>query len=149
MDRRDPPPAAQAADPTDALLWMLNGHCLQQALHVVAVLGIADWLGAGPRNVESLAAATGTHELSLRRVMSVLASVGVFEASPERTFALTPLGTALREDAPGSVRDRALYYGSQAMWGVWGGLLHSVRTGGVRLRARPWRALLRAPTSPT
>jgi hypothetical protein len=31
--------------------------------------------------------------------------------------------------APGSVRDRALYYGSSVMWRVWGGLLHSVQTG--------------------
>jgi hypothetical protein len=108
---------------------MLNGHCLQQALHVAAVLGIADRLATGPRLVKELAASTGTDPLSLLRLLRALASVDVFEEAPDGAFALTALGTHLCADAPGSVRDRALYYGSPDMWGVWGALLHSVRTG--------------------
>jgi hypothetical protein len=45
-----------------------------QSLSVAAKLGIADLLVDGPRNVESLAAATGTHEPSLYRVMRLLAA---------------------------------------------------------------------------
>jgi hypothetical protein len=129
MEANEPLAALPALDSTEPLLHMLNGHCLQQALHVVAVLGVADRLAAGPKAVERLAASTATDRLSLLRLMRALASVGVFEENPDGVFALTPLGAHLRTDAPGSVRDRALYYGSPAIWGVWGALLHSIRTG--------------------
>ena len=102
---------------------------VQQALHVAALLGLADLLVAGPMDADSLAEKTEADPTSLLRLLRTLASVGVFEEETEGSFALTPLGATLRVDAPGSVRDRALYYGSPAMWGVWGGLLHSVQTG--------------------
>jgi hypothetical protein len=122
-------PSAPPTDPTEPMLRMLNGHCLQQALHVTAVLGLADLLTAGPRDAAGLAEAAGADPAALLRLLRALDSVGVFEEAPDGRFALTALGATLRADVPGSVRDRALYYGSPAMWGVWGGLLHSVRTG--------------------
>jgi C-methyltransferase len=117
------------ADPVEPMLRMLNGHCLQQALHVAALLGLADLLAAGPMDADGLAEETEADPTSLLRLLRALASVGVFEEGTDGRFALTPLGATLRADAPDSVRDRALYYGSPAMWGVWGGLLHSVQTG--------------------
>jgi O-methyltransferase domain len=80
-------------------------------------------------DADSLAEKTEVDPTSLLRLLRTLASVGVFEEETEGSFALTPLGATLRVDAPDSVRDRALYYGSPAMWGVWGDLLHSVQTG--------------------
>jgi hypothetical protein len=40
------------------MLRMLNGHCLQQALHVAALLGLADLLAAGPMDADGLAGET-------------------------------------------------------------------------------------------
>jgi hypothetical protein len=40
--------SAAADDPIESILRMLNGHCLQQALYVAAVLGIADLLASKP-----------------------------------------------------------------------------------------------------
>jgi O-methyltransferase domain len=108
---------------------MLNGHCLQQALYVAAVLGIADRLALRRMNAAELSTTAEVDESSLLRLLRALASVGVFAEEPDGRFALTPVGATLRVDAPDSVRDRALYYGSSAMWGVWGGMLGSVRTG--------------------
>jgi C-methyltransferase len=108
---------------------MLNGHCLQQALYVAAVLGIADLLASRRMNAAELATATQVDEPSLLRVLLALTSVGVFSEESDARFALTPVGATLRTDVPNSVRDRALYYGSPAMWGVWGGMLASVSTG--------------------
>ena len=119
MEASEPPATTRTPDPTEPLLRMLNGHCLQQALHVAAVLGIADRLASGPRLVEELAVSTGTDPLSLLRLLRALASVDVFEETTDGAFALTVLGAHLCADTPGSVRDRALYYGSPAMWGVW------------------------------
>src|SRR3954447_25500554 len=98
MDASDPPHTAQSTDPTEPLLWMLNGHCLQQALHVVAVLGIADLLASGPKDVINLAEATRAHPTALLRLLRALASVGVFAEDSDGAFALTPLGTTLRVD---------------------------------------------------
>jgi hypothetical protein len=53
------------------------------------------------------------------------------------TFALTPIGDALRADAPGSMRALVLLIGDPAQWEHWGSLLHSVKTGEpapIRLR---------------
>jgi hypothetical protein len=108
---------------------MLNGHCLEQALHVADRLGLADLLAAGPMNADGLAQEVKADPTSMLRLLRARASVGVFEEEPDGRFALTPLGATLRTYAPGSVRDRALYYGSSVMWRVWGGLLHSVQTG--------------------
>jgi len=108
---------------------MLNGHCLEQALHVADRLGLADLLAAGPMNADGLAQEVKADPTSMLRLLRARASVGVFEEEPDGRFALTPLGATLRTYAPGSVRDGALYYGSSVMWRVWGGLLHSVQTG--------------------
>ena len=128
MPEGDPAPSP-TPDPAEPLLRMLNGHCLEQALHVAAVLGLADRLAAGPLPVATLAAATGTDPAALLRLLRTLASVDVFLEQPDGGFTLTALGRHLRQDMPGSLHDRALYYGAPAMWGVWGGLLHSLRSG--------------------
>jgi hypothetical protein len=137
------------ADPTESILRILNGHCLQQAIHVAAVLGLADLLAAGPMEAAPLAKAAEADPASLLRLLRALASIGLFEETPNGHFALAPPGATLRADVPGSVRDRALYYGSPSMWGVWGGLLHSVRTGGSACRyvhgASFYEHLLRRP----
>ena len=68
------------------------GHYMTRALGVATKLGIAELLTDGPRHAEALAAATGTHAPSLRRVLRLLASAGVFDRGDDGQFALTPLG---------------------------------------------------------
>ena len=78
--------------PSAALLDLVNGFKVSQALHVASRLGVADLLKDGARRSDDLAAATGTHPPSLYRVLRALASVGVFREDADRCFALTPLG---------------------------------------------------------
>jgi SAM-dependent methyltransferase len=118
----------QQTPPPFALFRMVTGFYVSQALHVVARLGIADLLADGPRDVEALAGATETHAPSLRRVLRLLASVEVFREDEDGRFALTPLGSALQSDVPGSMRAAALLFGGITQR-AWGELLHSVRTG--------------------
>src|SRR5262245_15830586 len=75
-----------------------------RAVYAAARLGLADLLAAGPRTVEELALATGTHGRSLHRLLRALASQSVLTEAEPRRFALTPLGAALRSDAPGAAR---------------------------------------------
>jgi len=69
--------SAAELSPRDTLLRMTNAFQASQAIHVAATLGIADLLEDGPRSVDELAQATGTHSPTLYRLLRALASVGV------------------------------------------------------------------------
>src|SRR5262245_24411845 len=120
--------AEPAPPPPLALFRMVTGYYVSRAIHLAAKLGIADLLSRNPRDSEGLAAATGMHAPSLRRVMRLLTSVGVFAERENGTFELTPVGECLRSDAPQSMLATALLFGGMAQE-AWGDLLHSVRTG--------------------
>jgi hypothetical protein len=111
------------------MLGMLNGFLTVQALHVAAVLGLADLLAGGPRSVPDLASATGTHRSALQRLLRMLTGPGVFREEPDGRFAVTPLGATLQSDSPDSVREWALFVGAPEIWKVWAGLRDSVQTG--------------------
>jgi O-methyltransferase domain/Dimerisation domain len=114
--------------PPLALLQMATGFWESQAVYVAAKLGIADLLKEGPRSCDDLAKATGTHLSSLCRLMSTLASLGVFVAEEDNRFRPTPLGRALQSGVPGSMRAMVLTLGEEH-YQAWGNLLHSVSTG--------------------
>jgi hypothetical protein len=115
--------------PSTALLRLVNGYQVSQAIHVAAKLGIADLLADGPRGSDDLAAATDTHPPTLYRLLRALASVGVFREEADRRFALTPLGECLRADASEPVGGWAAFIGEPYIWQTWASLIHSVRTG--------------------
>jgi 3-amino-4-hydroxybenzoate 4-O-methyltransferase len=110
------------------MLRLITGSWVTQALHVAAALGIADRLAEGPAGSAELAAASGAHAPSLRRLLRYLAGLGVLAGDDAEGFRLTPVGELLRDGVPGSVRDRALAYGT---WNyrAFGDLLHTMRTG--------------------
>jgi SAM-dependent methyltransferase len=110
------------------LYQLATAHYHSQALYVAATLGVADLLADGPRSHDELARATGTHAPSLRRVLRLLAAIGVFAEEPDGRFALTPVGSFLRS-GPGSFRAMARLFGGPLVWGAWGDLLTTVRTG--------------------
>ncbi|MGE0609405.1 MAG: methyltransferase [Pirellulales bacterium] len=114
--------------PHDQLLRMISGYWLTQAIYVAAKLSLADFLKDGPRAPDDLAAATGTHPLSLRRLLRALASVGIFAETGDGRFSLTPLAQPLRSDLPGSQRALAVMNGEEH-YRAYGELLHSVQTG--------------------
>jgi len=119
----------QSHEPLEAMLRLLNGHSVEQALHVVAVLGVADLLRDGARSSDDLARATGTDQQALHRLLRLLTTVDVFREDGNGNFVLTPLASTLRSDLNGPMRDRAIYCGRSEMWQVWGNLMHTVKTG--------------------
>jgi len=112
-----------------AVRRLLSGVRLSQSVSVAASLGVADVLAAGPMRVEDIAEAVGAHATTLYRLLRALAAAEVLREEPERTFALTDLGTALRSDVPGSVREQAILFGRSYVLGAWANLEHSIRTG--------------------
>ncbi|GLY46599.1 methyltransferase [Lentzea sp. NBRC 102530] len=85
------------------LIGEAHAYLKAAALRAVAVLGVADHLGDGPRPVEELARETGTDADCLGRMLRLLAAGGIFRREPGG-FSLTPLGQGLRTDSRYSAR---------------------------------------------
>jgi hypothetical protein len=64
--------------PPVVMMGLITGYWLSQAVGVVAKLGVADYLGNGPRTCDELARSVGGDSRTLYRVLRLLASVGVF-----------------------------------------------------------------------
>jgi orsellinic acid C2-O-methyltransferase len=120
--------SAQEMPPPFVLYRMMTGFYLSQAIHVVARLGMADFLSKGPLDANDLAQRSETHAPSLKRVLRLLAAADVFTEDSEGRFALTPIGDYLRVGVPGSMRAAALLFGGITQR-AWGDLLYSVKTG--------------------
>jgi len=113
----------------DELRRLLAGYQVSQAVHVAAVLGIADLLADGPRTSDELAEETGADPDALFRLLRALVVVEIVEADGDRTFSLGRLGQGLRSDAPDSIAGWAAFVGRKFYWDAWGHLIDSVRTG--------------------
>ena len=80
---------------SSALLEIMYGYKKNQALFVVAKLGIADILSNGPKTADELAKATSVNSRSIYHLMCLLVSMGVFSAQKNDKFQLNPLGKYL------------------------------------------------------
>ena len=115
--------------PAIAARNMLMGFRGTHLLYVMAELGVADLLAAGPRKSADLAADLAADGDALHRVLRALAQLGVLDQGPDGAFALTPVGDCLRADHPDSLRPTARLWGHEMFQRAWGNLLHTVRTG--------------------
>jgi len=114
---------------------LIGGFRISQAIHVAAVLRVADQMAAGPRKSDEIAAAVGAHPRSLYRLLRALASIGVFREHEGERFSLTAMGELLRSDVEDSLEPWAVFVGQEYRWQAWGHLLHSVQTGENAFRA--------------
>jgi hypothetical protein len=106
---------------------MIAMRHVPQALHVVAVLGIADLLADAPKSSDELAQTTGSHGRTLYRVLRTLAAAGVFAEDKRGCFRLTPLGQPLRSDVANSVRAASIFLSGESE--LEGRLVDCVRSG--------------------
>jgi O-methyltransferase. len=106
---------------------MIAMRHVPQALHVVAVLGIADLIADGPKSSDELAHVTGSHARTLYRVLRTLVGAGVFVEDKAGLFRLTALGEPLRSDTADSVRAATIFLNGESE--LEGLLIDCVRTG--------------------
>ncbi len=119
-----------ASLPPGLALYQLSvGHYVSRALNLAAELELADQLEAGPRDCRELARAVEAHAPSLKRVMRLLASVGVFEELEDGRFGLTPMADLLRADAEGSMQSMVKVFSGTRIQDSWKELEYCVRTG--------------------
>ncbi|MBS1810880.1 MAG: methyltransferase [Acidobacteria bacterium] len=120
-----------AVPPPIAILQMIGGYWISRMLYVAAELGVADLIHERPRPASELADATGMHSRALYRVLRALAGVGVFTEDESGNFHLTPVGAALRSNAPGSMRAMVLSELAGEHFDAWTNLAQSVKTGEI------------------
>jgi hypothetical protein len=108
---------------------MATAHWVSHILYVAAKLSVADHLAEAPKSADDLAAATKTHPPSVSRLLRTLAHLGIVLDNGTGQFALTPLGEALKSNAPGAARSAILTLASPWITSGWERLLQSVQTG--------------------
>ena len=117
------------SSPAAALMRLLHGYRAAHALYLVARLDVADHLRDTAKSSDVLAAETGTDGPTLRRILRALTTLGVFTEDERGHFRLTPMGTLLRRDVPGSLRAGVLLLMDEQGQRAWGALQYSVETG--------------------
>ena len=119
------PPAEAAAE----LYRLIDGYKITQAIHVAAVLGIADHIAAGRHGIDEIAQAAEADPDALYRLLRALAAIDVLREGENRRFFLAPMGEPLRSDAEYPLAPFARLTGQAYYWRTWEHLLHSVKTG--------------------
>jgi hypothetical protein len=114
--------------PHTQLIQMGTAGWVSAIVSTAAELGLADQLAAGPKSAEELAGPMKLHAPSLHRMMRTLASLGVLTEREGQRFALTSLGEALQDGAPGSARATLLAFNG-VLWRGWEEMAYSVATG--------------------
>ena len=117
------------APPPIAVMELILGGWLSQAITAAAQLGIADALAAGPLTADELGRKVGADPDAVARLMRLLISRGIFRRRGGNRFALNALGDTLRSDAPVSMAGAALFFGSKQHREHWSSLVESIRTG--------------------
>jgi O-methyltransferase/methyltransferase family protein len=115
--------------PPFALLDMIMGSMVTQAIHVAAKLDVAEQLADGPLPADEIARRCGADADAVYRVLRVLATRLIFAQDEDGRFRLTPMAEALRDGAPVSMRAMALLLGHPFEWEHWGELTSAVTTG--------------------
>ena len=116
------------SDPRADLLDLLGGEWVSQGIYVAAKLDVAHHLQKGPETTYELAEMLQVDEGALYRVMSMLASHGVFEQCEGKVFANTPMSERIAHDHPDTLGSLAVFYGEEIR-NAFRSLLSSVKTG--------------------
>lgn len=121
--------SAGGLPPHAQLIQMGTAFWGSQVLFVAAQLGIADRLAGGARSSGELAGELGLNAAAFYRFLRTLAGMGLLTEVRSKAFALTPLGEALRKDAPGSAYATILTLTGPLGQRSWGLLAYSLETG--------------------
>ncbi|MFS8105087.1 acetylserotonin O-methyltransferase [Lentzea alba] len=120
-------------DSVATMIEMITGHWRTQIVRAMADLDVVEHLSCGARTSDDVAARAGSDPRTTRRLMRAATSLGLLEQHDDGTVTTTDLGTLLRPNVPGSVRNMALVQGGPSHWLPWGELPRAVRSGTTAL----------------
>ncbi|MFC4562043.1 methyltransferase [Nocardiopsis mangrovi] len=127
--------AEAPADDTGRMIQMMTGYWVTQVVRTAAELRIADHLHPDGATAAQVAEAESLDPDTTFRFLRACASLGLATSTDGSRFAGTPLLDTLRSDAPGSLRDLALWGGAESHWLPWGRLADAVRAGTTQAEA--------------
>lgn len=120
--------APPEVSPAQLVFQVASGFMASAALQVAMRLDIAERLTNGPRAVADLARDTGVQPDGLYRVLRALASLGIFDETSPRIFALTPSAELLRK-GPGRLGDGIEFITDPLHFQTYAEAMYSVQTG--------------------
>jgi DNA-binding transcriptional ArsR family regulator len=126
--------------PHVAMMDLIMGAWIAQAVAAAADLGVADALAKGPLSADELAAAVDADRDALGRLLRALASRGIFRHRRDGRYELTALADTLRCDAEVSMAGMARWVGAAEHREHWSHFAEAVRTGRAvipELRGKP------------
>lgn len=112
-----------------ALIERIGGYMTAHSMGVAAELGLADLIKDDVRSSTDLAAESGAHEPSLRRLLRTLVAVGLATEPEPGRFGLTEVGAQLRSDSPDSLHAFVRMFCHPTFFQSWQGLGHAITTG--------------------
>ena len=102
---------------------LIRGFQISRMIRLVADLTLADRIECNQtRAVADLAAECNIRTTPLLRVLSALASFGIFRVTASGEISHSPLSLLLRTDTPGSLHYGARFWTAPGSWQAWGEL---------------------------
>jgi O-methyltransferase len=129
MSSVQPPQVAPDTEAMQQVFQLGMGFIVSAALGTAIQFDIPRHLADGPRTTADLARVTSTDEGALYRLLRALSTVGVFEETSPRTFALTRVGQLLRPGAPGGAREMVLWMCDAFHYRVYAEMPAAIRSG--------------------
>lgn len=128
--------------PAFRLLQIGSAFWQSRVLFVAAQLDLATVLGDASLPATDLAAQVGADPQALRRLLRMLAAMGIFDEVTLGNYRNNALSNALRTDKPGSVRAMVLMHNSPEMSRPWFEQLEQgIRSGAVPFQLQHGQAL--------
>ncbi len=122
--------ATRAITPPELALWeMLFGVARTELVTLAAKLDLTDRLGDRARFAHELAAPCEVQADTLFRAMRAMAAIGLYSLRDDGRFENNAVSRTLSKSAPRSMRDAALYFGSDSNLAAWRSFGATVKTG--------------------
>jgi hypothetical protein len=124
-----------ATHPSARLFDLMSGMMRTQTIAAIAGLGVPDAIAEGITGTDALAREVGADADALRRMLRLLEADGLVTQDPPGEWRLTETGELLRDGVEGSMRQLAMFFGTET-YEAWAGAMTSLRTGEPAFAAR-------------
>jgi predicted transcriptional regulator len=117
------------SDPADEVMHMIFARWRSQTLYAGVELGVFELLSEGARPATDVATELDLDPDNTYRLLRALASLGLLEERPDRTFAINERGEHLIREHPMSLRGIARLVEGEEQYAIWPHLPELVESG--------------------
>ena len=114
---------------------LINSYYISQCIFVAVRLGIPELLGDDAVEIAEIARISGSNEEYLKRMLRMLARLGVFVETPTECFKNSNISKQFRDNAEFSLKSLALLH-SEYYWDLWTDFDNTIRAGESAVRLK-------------